>query len=114
VSQQEVLDAMRASHLLVSTSFDFDNQPMVMLEAAASGLPVLLCDPDLGEIIPPGGGFVADTPDAAGVSALVARLRSRPEAITAASAAMIRGRARIGQRVDPVIDVYESAMNSVS
>ncbi len=114
VSQQEVLDAMRASHLLVSTSYDFDNQPMVMLEAAASGLPVLLCDPDLGEVIPPGGGFVADTPDAEGITALVARLRSRPEAITAASAAMIRGRDRIGQRVDPVIAVYESAMSSVS
>ncbi len=42
VSQQEVLDAMRTSHLLVSSSYDFDNQPMVMLEAAASGLP---CSP---------------------------------------------------------------------
>ncbi len=112
VSQQEVLDAMRASHLLVSSSYDFDNQPMVMLEAAASGLPVLFCDPDLGEVVPPGGGFLTDTPDAAGISALVARIRREPHMITAASAAMIRGRAQIEQRVDPMIAVYESAMST--
>lgn len=112
VSQQEVLDAMRASHLLVSSSYDFDNQPMVMLEAAASGLPVLFCDPDLGEVVPPGGGFLTDTPDAAGISALVARIRREPHMITAASAAMIRGRAQVEQRVDPMIAVYESAMST--
>ncbi len=112
VSQQEVLDAMRASHLLVSSSYDFDNQPMVMLEAAASGLPVLFCDPDLGEVVPPGGGFLTETPDAAGISALVARIRREPHMITAASAAMIRGRAQIEQRVDPIIAVYESAMST--
>ncbi len=112
VSQQEVLDAMRASHLLVSSSYDFDNQPMVMLEAAASGLPVLFCDPDLGEVVPPGGGFLTETADAAGISALVARIRREPHMITAASAAMIRGRAQIEQRVDPIIAVYESAMST--
>jgi len=112
VSQQEVLDAMRASHLLVSSSYDFDNQPMVMLEAAASGLPVLFCDPDLGEVVPPGGGFLTGTPDAAGISALVAKIRREPHLITAASAAMIRGRAQIEQRVDPIIAVYESAMST--
>lgn len=113
VSQREVLDAMRASHLLVSSSYDFDNQPMVMLEAAASGLPVLFCDPDLGEVVPPGGGFLTDTPDAAGIAALVERLRRAPEKITAASAAMIWGRARVAQRIDPVIEVYESAISAV-
>ena len=113
VSQEEVLDAMRASHLLVSSSYDFDNQPMVMLEAAASGLPVLFCDPDLGEVLPPGGGFLTDTPDAAGITALVARLQREPGAITAASAAMIRGRPRVAQRIDPVVQVYESAISAV-
>ena len=112
VSQHEVLDAMRASHVLVSTSYDFDNQPMVMLEAAASGLPVLFCDPDLREVLPPGGGFLADTPDAAGITALVAGLQRDPRAIATASAAMIRGRAQIEQRADPVIAVYESAMSA--
>lgn len=113
VSRQEVLDNMRASHLLVSSSYDFDNQPMVMREAAASGLPVLFCDPDLGEVVPPGGGFLTDTPDAAGIAALVESLRRAPEKITAASAAMMRGRARVAQRIDPVIEVYESAVSAV-
>lgn len=114
VSQQEVLDAMRASHLLVSSSYDFDNQPMVMLEAAASGLPVLSCDPDLSEVVPAGGGFLTDMPDAAGITALVARLLREPEAITAASAAMIRARPEVAQRIDPVIEVYEAAISGVA
>lgn len=114
VSQQEVLDAMRASHLLVSSSYDFDNQPMVMLEAAASGLPVLYCDPDLSEVVPAGGGFLTDMPDAAGITALVARLLREPEAITAASAAMIRARPEVAQRIDPVIEVYEAAISGVA
>ncbi|MFP7834616.1 glycosyltransferase [Marisediminicola sp. LYQ134] len=109
VPQQEVLEAMRSSHVLVSSSYDFDNQPMVMLEAAASGLPVLFCDPDLGEVLPPGGGFLTETPDAGGIAALVTRLRRQPESIAAASAAMIRGRDQVVQRVDAVVEVYESA-----
>nr|WP_186807481.1 glycosyltransferase [Microbacterium testaceum] len=112
VPQQEVLDAMGASHLLVSSSYGFDNQPMVMLEAAASGLPVLFCDPDLGEVVPPGGGFLTDTPDAAGIAALVSRLQREPASITAASAAMIHGRRQVAQRVDPVIEVYGSAITA--
>ncbi len=57
----EVLAAMRSAHLLVSSSLDFDNQPMVLLEAVATGLPVLFCDPDLAEVVPEGGGFTAPT-----------------------------------------------------
>src|SRR5699024_11129882 len=36
VPQTEVLAEMRRSHVLVSSSLDFDNQPMVILEAIAS------------------------------------------------------------------------------
>jgi len=42
----------------------------------------------------------------------VAKIRREPHLITAASAAMIRGRAQIEQRVDPIIAVYESAMST--
>lgn len=103
-----VLAAMRSAHLLVSSSFDFDNQPMVMLEAIASGLPVLHCDPDLAEVLPDGAGFLAPTPDAAGLAAEVRRLRADPAAITRASRAALAARSRVEQPTAALLDVYGS------
>src|SRR5699024_10771038 len=74
VPQADVLAEMRRSHLLVSSSLGFDNQPMVILEAIASGLPVLYADPDLAEVVPGGAGFAPATPDAAGLAEVLARL----------------------------------------
>ena len=114
VPQCDVLAAMRASHLLVSTSWDFDNQPMVMLEAIATGLPVLYCDPELAEVIPAGGGFLTETPDAAGVRDAIIRLRRAPDSIHSASIAMIAARAKVAYDVEPTVAVYEAAIRSAS
>ena len=107
---QDVLAAMRSAHLLVSSSFDFDNQPMVMLEAIATGLPVLHCDPDLAEVVPPAGGFLAPTPDASGLVAEVRRLRATPGAITRASEAMLAARDRVEQPTEQLVEVYRSVL----
>jgi len=104
----DVLAAMARSDVLVSSSLDFDNQPMVLLEAVASGLPVVHCDPDLAEVVPDGGGFASPTPDATGLAAVLSRLRHDPEAVAAASRAVIGARGRVEQRVDDVLAVYRS------
>ena len=97
VPQAEVLAAMRDADVFVSSSFDFDNQPMVMLEAVASGLPVVFCDPDLAEVVPAGGGVCTPTPDAAGLAATLASLRDDPARVTAMSAALLAARAAAAQ-----------------
>ena len=106
VPQHEVLAAMRDADLLVSTSYDFDNQPMVMLEAIASGLPILYCDPDLAEIVPPGGGFCTPTPDAEGVAATVRTLLANPDRLRAAGAALVTSGTAVAQRADGLLKVY--------
>lgn len=103
-----VLAAMRRAHVLVSSSSDFDNQPMVMLEAVATGLPVVHCDPDLAEVVPDGGGFTTPTPDAAGIAAVVRRLHDEPERLADASAALVAARGRVEQRIDRLVAVYET------
>jgi glycosyltransferase involved in cell wall biosynthesis len=112
VPHDEVLRAMRSAHVLVSSSLDFDNQPMVMLEAIATGLPILYCDPDLAEVVPAGGGFRAPTPDAAGIAAVVRRLREHPAEIARASEAVLAGRGRVAQPVEELLDVYASVLSS--
>uniref|UniRef100_A0A942T6J1 Glycosyltransferase n=1 Tax=Neobacillus citreus TaxID=2833578 RepID=A0A942T6J1_9BACI len=111
VPHERVLAAMRDAHVLVSSSHDFDNQPMVMLEAVATGLPVVFCDPDLAEVVPSDGGFLTPTPDAAGIVDVVRRLRTEPALVAAASAASVAARHRVEQRTADVVDVYESVVS---
>ncbi|MEV6067735.1 glycosyltransferase [Nocardia sp. NPDC052001] len=56
VDQASCLAAMRTHDLLLLTS-DCDTQGMVLLEAVATGLPIVYCDPELSETIPAGGGI---------------------------------------------------------
>ncbi len=114
VPQEEVFVAMRRSHLLVSTSVDFDNQPMVILEAIAAGLPVLHCDPDLAEVVPDGAGFCTPTPDAAGMVHVLDRLRADPSEVTRASAAMLAARATAAVPVRAIEQVYDAALRGAA
>lgn len=97
VPQSEVLDAMRTAHVLVSSSFDFDNQPMVLLEAVAAGLPVIVADPELSETLPRQGHLVASRPDAAGLADALAALRDDPARVAGMSAAAIAHRLHVAQ-----------------
>ncbi|WP_435745074.1 glycosyltransferase [Microbacterium sp. PMB16] len=115
VAQSEVLAAMREAHVLVSSSLDFDNQPMVILEAIATGLPVIVTDPDLAETLPPGGGLVTETPDAAGLAAALTRLRDDPALLTALSEAAIAHRDLVAQHThrEALVAVYDAALDAV-
>ncbi len=112
VPQSEVLAAMRKAHVLVSSSLDFDNQPMVLLEAIASGLPVIVTDPDLAETLPPGGGIVTPSPDAAGLATALSQLRDDPARLTRLSEAAIAHRRQVAQTThrDALLGVYEAAL----
>ncbi|MBT2476093.1 glycosyltransferase [Microbacterium sp. ISL-103] len=100
VPQSRVLEAMARAHVLVSSSLDFDNQPMVILEGIAAGLPVIVTDPDLAEMLPPGGGTITRTSDAEGLASAIRELRDDPARLLEMSSAAIAHRA--GADSDPV------------
>ena len=112
VPQADVLAGMRAHDVFVSSSYDFDNQPMVMLEAVASGLPVVHLDPDLAEVVPDGGGLLAASPDAAGLAATLAGLRDAPARVAAMSEVLVeaRGVASQERHLAGLLDAYEAAV----
>lgn len=114
VAQHEVLAAMRDAHVLVSSSWDFDNQPMVLLEAIAAGLPVIVADPDLAEALPPRGHLVAGRPDGAGLAAALAELSDAPDRLTRMSSAAIAHRPQVAQRAhrERLVSVYEAAITA--
>ncbi|MEU7767449.1 cytochrome P450 [Nocardia sp. NPDC049190] len=74
VTQAECLEAMSDCDALLFPSYGFDTQGMVLLEAVAVGLPIIYCDPDLDESVPPGGGVRTAEPSAHGIAATIAEL----------------------------------------
>ncbi|WP_349828613.1 glycosyltransferase [Brevibacterium litoralis] len=114
VPQSEVLAAMREADVLVSTSLDFDNQPMVFLESIASGLPVVHTDPDLAEVLPDGGAFLTRTPDWHGVSQMLTALASDPRHLARASEVMTAHRDTVAQTIDPIVDIYRAVVGNDS
>lgn len=116
VSQKEVLQAMSTHHAFISTSYNFDNQPMVLLEAIAAGLPVVYCDPDMGEILPSGGSILAENHHPEGIAASIRTLQAEPKRIYQMSKAMLEYRNQIRQtnHLQQLLDTYTRTMTAIT
>jgi 1,2-diacylglycerol 3-alpha-glucosyltransferase len=59
-SPEEVAAILKQADIFTLPSYRFDNQPMVFLEAIASGLPVVYCDDQLTEGLTPENALLTD------------------------------------------------------
>lgn len=80
VPPAEVGVIMEACHAVMMTSYNFDNQPMVILEALAQGRPVVLSDPKLAREFA-GASVLADDHTAAGLARTLVRLVQNQDAL---------------------------------
>ncbi|WP_067855655.1 glycosyltransferase [Nocardia shimofusensis] len=115
VDQAAVLRAMREHDVLLLTS-DCDTQGMVLLEAVATGLPVVYCDPELAETISASGGLrAADSSVPALAEALrtLAQDRSRLPAMRRALTALA-DRSRQSRHLARLVAVYTEAISTGS
>jgi 1,2-diacylglycerol 3-alpha-glucosyltransferase len=69
---------LRQADVFAHPSYHFDNQPMVILEAIASGLPVVYCDERLAEGLTPGNAVLTRAPDGAAFAAALDDLLADP------------------------------------
>ncbi|BBX66138.1 hypothetical glycosyl transferase [Mycobacterium saskatchewanense] len=115
VDREDCLVAMRSSDALLFTSYDFDTQGLVLLEAAAMSLPMIYCDPALGETVPEGGGVLTTSPSPASLAAAIRALvadRAKLREMTDAVAAR-RDAGRQSLQTEKIVAIYNSLLDRV-
>ncbi|MFD6224620.1 glycosyltransferase [Nocardia asteroides] len=110
VDQATCLAAMREHDLLLLTS-DCDTQGMVLLEAVATGLPIVYCDPELAETIPAAGGVrTGDRSVPAFADAVTALAKDRSPLVAMRTAlAAHADEPRQSRHLDALLGVYSDA-----
>lgn len=97
VNQAGILQAMQEHDILLYPSYGFDNQPMVLLEAVAAGIPVIYCDPDLTECMPADGALLTENPSVEAMADALATLQTNKARWQKMHAAMLDQRDKIVQ-----------------
>ncbi len=105
--------ALKRADLDVLVSYGFDTFGMTLIEAAASGTPVLIADPDLAEVLPKGSYILAPSPDAEGMAKALADIWRAPELIERMSRKMIdyRPEIRNSAKIDKLLRIFKVLLN---
>lgn len=108
--REKILQSMAEAHLSVLASYNFDNQPMTLLEAEATGLPVFFCDPDMLEVVPSESFVIAGGPEPEAMMIALENLESTK--IAKMSKQMLKNRAKVMQdaQIEDLLKVYDTAM----
>lgn len=96
------------SHLDVLVSYDFDTFGMTLIEAEAAGVPVLFCDPDMKEIVPPGSFILSKSESPKEIAKSLNHVFKHPEKIAKMSQKMLDSRTEIlsSNRIKPLEKIF--------
>lgn len=112
VSHAEMLRQVPRYQLSATVSYGFDTQGMTLLEAAAGGLPVFFCDPDMREVVPAAGAVCAAGPEPTAMAAALGELLAHPPRIARMSAAMLKFRPQVAEstQIDKMLKAYQRVL----
>ena len=102
----KVWQALTSAHLDILASYNFDNYSMTLVEAAVSGTPAFIVDPDMQEILPDDSYIIAKNPSPNGIADALAELLTHPEQINKMSRIAISHRKT--KKISTKIDKFES------
>ena len=87
-----IFNAMGKAHLDVLISYNYDTFGMTLLEATVAGIPALIVDADLEEILPPGGYILAKNETPAEIANAINNIFNQKETIKNMSKIQISAR----------------------
>lgn len=110
--REKIMQRMLTAHLGIATSYNFDTQGMILVEAEATGLPVFFCDPEMAEVVPAGSYVLAGAPDA--VSMAIALDSFKSEQIAKMSKKMLKSRHEVTQvaQMKKLLTAYHEAQKA--
>lgn len=108
--REKIIQSMAESHLSVLASYNFDNQPMTLLEAEATGLPVFFCDPNMVEVVPEGSFVLADSPEPEAMALALEKISAKD--ITRMSTVMLKNKMKAIQvkQMESLLEAYKMAI----
>lgn len=108
--REKILRSMAEAHLSILASYNFDNQPMTLLEAEATGLPVFFCDPNMLEIVPSESYIIAGGAEPAAMAMVLENLESAK--VAKMSRQMLKHRSEVMQeaQIGDLLSAYRTAM----
>ena len=108
----EIHENLKTSHLDVLVSYNYDTFGMILIEAEAAGVPVLIADPALKEIVPEGGYVLTAGPAPEQIASVISDILSCPESIAKMSEIMLAHRQNV--KISTAVDKLETLFVSVS
>ena len=103
---------LSSAHLDVLVSYNFDTFGMTLIEAEATGLPVMIVDPSLKEILPTGGYILASGPAPEQMAASISEILKAPSKVEQMSRTMLQNRE--STRISVAIDELEHIFQKIS
>ena len=112
VPHEKVLELLEKEHLSIINSYGFDTQGLTILEAAATGLPVIFCDRDMKQVVLPDAGMCAHDESPKQMAKLILDIINNPELIEKMSRAAMKNRKDVFQstQIKNLLGVYEKAL----
>lgn len=109
VEHNEMLERLAEQDIMIMNSYGFDTQGLTLLEARATGLPVIFCDPNMRESVPEGGGIFVKSPKKSAMTEAIERLIANPSEIERMSKVMLARRAEVFQstQIEKLVKVYQ-------
>ncbi len=103
---------LKQASIFTLPSYRFDNQPMVFLEAIASGLPVVYCDDKLTEGLTPANAHLTEGIEAKDFAAAFNELLSDPKRLASMSKASVQIAAHFDRHelAKRLVGYYEAAI----
>lgn len=111
-SFNKVYHEILKNHLDVLVSFNSDTFGMTLIEAESLGVPTLIADPDLKEVVPSGGYILSDNPSPEAIANSLEDLLRHPEKIEKMSRLLLGHRdvVKISRRIDKLEKIFRNAI----